>query len=90
MAASLVPFTPSPSANFQFQLTLDGQQYNAICTFNPYRQDYYVWIYDTTQTLALARPVVPSPNSYDISITLGFFATKLVYRESTGNFEVGG
>ena len=90
MAASLVPFTPSPSANFQFQLTLDGQQYNAICTFNPYGQRYYVNIYDTTQTLALARPVVPSPNSYDISITLGFFATKLVYRESTGNFEVGG
>jgi len=90
MAATLVAFAPSPSANFQFQLTLDGQQYVAICRFNTYRQDYYVWIYDTSQTLALIRPVVGSPDNYGISITLGYFTTKLVYRVSTGNFEVGG
>lgn len=90
MAAQIIPFLPSTSANFQFQATLDGAQYSVICTFNAYGQRYYVNIVDTSQELVLARPVVASPDEYDISITLGYFTTKLVYRASTASFEVGG
>lgn len=90
MTAQITPFAPSTSSNFQFSATLDGNPYTVICTFNTYGQRYYINVFDTTQARVLTRPVVGSPDDYDISLTLGFFTTKIVYRASTGNFEVGG
>jgi len=90
MTAQVTPFAPSTSANFQFTATLDGNPYTVICTFNTYGQRYYINVFDSTQTRTLTRPVVPSPDEYDISLTLGFFTTKIVYRASTSSFEVGG
>jgi len=90
MTAQVTPFAPSSSANFQFSATLDGNPYTVICWFNVSGQRYFFNLYDSTNTRALTRPVVPSPDEYDISLTLGFFTTKIVYRASTSSFEVGG
>lgn len=86
--ATLIPFNPAPSANFQFQVTLDKAPYNVICTFNPYGQRYYINVYDLNQELQLSRPLVASPDDYDISLTLGYFTTKLVFRDLSQTFEV--
>lgn len=90
MTAQITPFAPSPSANFQFSATLDGNPYTIICTFNTYGQRYYINVFDSSQARVLTRPLVGSPDNYDISLTLGYFKTKFVYRVSTSNFEVGG
>lgn len=90
MSVQITPFAPSASANFQFSATLDGNPYTIICTFNTHGQRYYINVFDSTQVRALTRPVVGSPDDYDISLTLGYFTTKIVYRVSTSSFEVGG
>ena len=43
---TLINFNPAPTANFQFNPTLDGNDYVAICSWNAYGQRYYVSIYD--------------------------------------------
>jgi hypothetical protein len=83
-----VNFNPSPNANFQFNLTLDTFSYVAICTFNIYSQRYYINIYDTYGNLIVARPVIGSPDNYDIDLILGYFTSTLVYRVSSQNFEI--
>jgi hypothetical protein len=86
--ATLIQFNPSATANFQFQATLDGQNYIVVVTWNLFGQRYYINIYDTSGVLKLAMPLVGSPNDYDISMTAGYFTTKLVYRVQSNNFEV--
>lgn len=90
MTAQVTPFQPSSTANFQFSATLDGAPYTVICWFNVSGQRYYINVIDSSQTRVLTRPVVGSPDWFDISLTAGYFTTKIVYRVSTGNFEVGG
>lgn len=86
----IIPFNPSPAANFQFQCTLDGKPYNVICTFNAYGQRYYLNVYDLTGNLVLARPIIGSPATFNVSLTLGYFDTSIVYRESSAQFEIPG
>lgn len=87
---TLIPFNPAPNANFQFPCTLDGAPYNVICTFNAYAQRYYVNIYDLTGTLIMSRPLIASPSFYNVSLTIGFFETTMIYRESSATFEIPG
>lgn len=87
--ATVVPFQPSSTSNFQFNLTLDGGSYIAICTWYAYGARYYVSIYDTFKNLIVVRPIVGSPDGYDINLVFGYFTTsKLIYRVSTQSFEV--
>jgi len=86
---TFISFNPSPSANFQFSPVLDNINYNAICTFNVYGQRYYIQIYDLTGNLVLSRPLIASPDDYNINLVIGYFTTStLVYRASSGNIEV--
>lgn len=85
---TFVQFNPSATANFQFQATLDGNNYVVIVTWNLFGQRFYVNIYDTSGVLILAMPLIGSPNNYDISMTAGYFTTKLIYRVQSNNFEV--
>lgn len=87
---TLIPFTPAPNANFQFQCTLDGAPYNVICTFNPYGQRYYVSVYDLSGARIFTRPLIASPSFYNVSLTLGFFDTSVIFRESSQTFEIPG
>jgi len=86
---TLVNFNPNAFANFQFNPTLDGVTYVAICTWNLYGQRYYINIYDNNGTLIMSRPIIASPNDYDINLLFGYFQTStLVYRASSNNFEI--
>lgn len=86
MTQTIIPFNPSINANFQFQATLDEDVYNVICTFNAYGQRYYVNVYDLAQNLVFSRPAVASPDTFNISLTIGFFTTVMIYRESLTAF----
>ena len=70
----IVKFTPNPYSNFQFQANLDGTNYINIYTLNNKR--------------ILTLPLIGSPLEYDISMTAGYFTTKLIYRESMQQFEI--
>lgn len=86
----IVPFLPSSSANFQFQATLDGAQYNCICTFNAYAQRYYFTVYDLTGAMVVSRPIIASPSFYNVNLLAGYFETTMIYRESSQSFEIPG
>jgi hypothetical protein len=88
MATTTVYFNPSNSANFQFNVTLDSVNYTAICTWNLYSQRYYLNIYNSFGSLQLSIPIIPSPDTYSISLTKGYFQTSIVYRLSSQNFEI--
>ena len=84
----IIKFTPTDTANFQFQADFDGSSYNIIVNWSLAGLRYYVNIYTTQGVLVVCLPLIESPDDYDISMTAGYFATQLVYRASTGNFEV--
>ena len=88
--SQIIPFLPDSNANFQFQATLDGEQYNCVCTFNAYGQRYYVSVYDLFGGLIFSRPIIASPSFYNVSLTFGYFDTTMVYRESSQAFEIPG
>lgn len=83
-----VQFNPTTSANFQFNATFDGSSYSVVVTYNIYGERYYVNIYDTTNQLIVCLPLIGSPLDYDISLTAGYFATKLIYRAPNRQFEI--
>lgn len=83
-----IDFRPSDQALFQFQLTLDGQVYAAICTWNLYGQRYYVNLYDAAGVRIFSLPQIGSPLDSDISLTAGYFDSTLVYRVQNQQFEV--
>lgn len=61
-------FTPSSTANFQFQPTLDGQQYNVIATWNVFGSRYYINIYTLSGALVYTMPLIGSPPGFNISL----------------------
>lgn len=87
-AVSVITFQPSATAPFEFQPTFDGQQYTCYVKWNVAGQRYYVECYSLTGVLIFNVPLIGSPNGYDISMTGGYFTTKLVYRANNGQFEV--
>lgn len=90
MAQQLIPFQPADSANFQFQATVDGQIYTFICPFNQYRQEYYLYVYDLSQQLVFARPLVASPDVYNINLGESYFTDSIIYRASSQTIEIPG
>jgi hypothetical protein len=86
----IIPFNPSPAANFQFQATLDGSPYNVVCTFNAYAQRYYFSVYDLSGNLIVSRPVVASPSFFNTNLLAGYFTTSMIYRDSSQEFEIPG
>lgn len=83
-----VNFSPIATENFSFLATLDGVACNVVCTWNLYGVRYYVTIFNDRGETIVYLPLIASPDGYDISMTAGYFAATLVYRESTGNFEI--
>ena len=82
-------FSPQSNVNFQFNPTLDGVTYIAICTWNICQGQYYISIFSTARNLIMIRPMTGSPDNFDINLLFGYFFTStLVYRVSSGNIEV--
>lgn len=86
---TIVPFVPSTSAPFQFQLSLDGSDYTAIVTWNLFGQRFYFNLYTVQGVLVLALPLAGSPVGYDIDLVAGYFETsRVVYRAPSRQFEI--
>jgi hypothetical protein len=81
-------FLPSPNAPFIFTTTFDGAIYTVTVLWNLSGQRYYVQITDQNGALIVNIALIGSPNDYDISMTAGYFTTKLIYRTSQNQFEV--
>lgn len=81
-------FTPSTTANFTFQPTLDSAAYNIVVNWNLFGQRFYVNCYNLAGMLIFCLPLISSPPTYPISITKGYFTSTLVYYGSTQTFEV--
>lgn len=88
MATEYFPFQKPTTAPFSFLATFDSVSYNVIVTWNYYGQRYYVNVYTVQGALVACVPMIGSPDDYDISLTAGYFTTKLVYRTSEARFEV--
>ena len=86
---TLITFTPSNISLFQFNPTLDGITYIATCTWNLYGERYYINIYTQNRTLVMSRPIIGSPDNYDINLIIEYFSTStMVYRTSSNQFEI--
>lgn len=86
-----VQFAPDNTASppFQFNATLDGDNYIITTTWNVYAQGWYVNCFDTSGNIINSQPLIASPPSGDIALFPGIFSTStVIYRESSNNFEV--
>lgn len=77
-------FAPSAFQLFSFRTTLDGRLYSVGTTWNVYRQGWYINVYDQTNALVVARPLVA-----EINLVFGYFQTStLIFHDITQAFEV--
>ena len=83
-------FTPPQNSAYTFRPTLDGQTYSASVRWNVFGQRYYILLTTLQGVPVLNKPVVGSPNGFDISIVAGYFTSLLVYRTAYQRFEVLG
>lgn len=89
MSVTLVPFQPSATQPFQFQVVTGLNTYTAVITWSLAGQRYYFNLYDLSQTLVACMAMVGSPPGYDIDIAYGQISpATVVFRTSTGNFEI--
>lgn len=85
-------FAPPVNQMFQFQPTLDGNQYIVTVPWNQYGKRYYINIQDLLGNTVLFVALIGSPPDYDInliSLRPDIFTTStLVFRQATQQFEV--
>jgi len=87
--AQLILFQPGQTnPPFQFQATLDGIQYTATVRWGLMGQRWYLSLFTLDGVRVFTLPMVSSPDNYDISLTAGYFATKLILREASQTFEI--
>ena len=60
------PFNPSVTANFTFQPTLDGQQFNCVITYNLFGQRYYFNLSTLGGELVIAAALSASPSGIEL------------------------
>lgn len=85
---TVIDFAPSTTSVFTFQPTLEGTVYTCIVSWNLAGQRYYIACYSLAGVLVFNLPLIGSPVDYDISITAGYFATKMVFRAQSSTIEV--
>ena len=83
-------FTPSSTTPFQFQPTLDGNEYTAIITWNVYGQRWYINLLALDGTRIFTMPVIGSQSAphRGVSLTAGYFTSRMVFRQADQTFEV--
>ncbi|WP_186194468.1 phage baseplate plug family protein [Burkholderia gladioli] len=89
---TLIAFNPSnvTSPPFQETIALDGVSYSLSVAWNIAGQRWYVTLTDQNGNIVWSGALVGSPIGFDIPLAPGIFSTStLLYREDTGNFEVG-
>lgn len=84
-----VLFQPSSQGPFQFQVTLDGNNYNCIILWSLYGQRWYLQIQDLFGNLILYTALIGSPPNYNINLVFGIFTTSVLYFiQSTQTFVI--
>jgi len=88
-------FSPSDTAPFQFQPTLDNTTFNVVVTWNVYGERYYINISTLQGALVYTMPLIGSPQDYPISLlpplnplTGRPWTSSLYYIESSATFVV--
>lgn len=78
---TVTPFTPVQSTPpFSFQAVLDGATYLVTATWNLTNR-WYVNVFDGSNARVLTVPLLTSPPAYDISLTAGYFTSKMIFRQ---------
>lgn len=82
-------FTPTNAGAFQFNATLDGDNYVCVVTWNVWAQRWYLNIYTTTGVLIVARALIASVADFPINLVFGYFLTStLVFLDQQQTFVV--
>lgn len=90
-APTLIAFLPSVSGAppFSAVVALDGATYSLVVMWNFYRGDWYFSLTDAFGNLIINQPLIGSPPNANIYLAPGIFTSStMVYRVSTGNFEI--
>lgn len=85
-------FTPNNTSSppFQTSVTLDGVSYSMYTMSNFYSNRWYVLLADQSGNVVRNMPLIGSPPDFDIYLFPGLLQTSTVlYRVSTGSFEIG-
>jgi hypothetical protein len=74
-------FSPTSTAVFSFQATLDGALYTIAVPWNVYRQNWYFTVNDQSNNLIVTSPLIGSPDPPEAGINLvaGYFVTSAMY-----------
>ncbi|EEC7405721.1 hypothetical protein D4L89_RS10445 [Escherichia coli] len=85
---TLIPFKPDGRGPFQFTARIGEYETFARVPFNLYANRYYLELKDSSGDVIVYMPLIASPDSYDINLAMPCSPGKLVFRESTNQFEV--
>ncbi len=85
-----IAFTPSNNAAppFTALVVLDGGTYQLAATWNLYREDWYISLYDENNALVVNQPLIGSPDDANIALAPGLFDDVLIFRTSSQSFVV--
>lgn len=85
---TLIPFKPDENQPFQFTAKVGNSEVFGRIPFNLYSKRYYLELKDGAGNVIVYCPLISSPDDFDINLALPCAPGKLVYRESTNQFEV--
>ncbi|ECC3814921.1 hypothetical protein E1L19_01180 [Salmonella enterica subsp. enterica] len=84
----IIHFKPDGREPFQFTVTVGEYELFARVPFNLYANRYYLELKDSSGDVVVYCPLIASPENYDINLALPCVPGKLIFRESTSQFEV--
>jgi hypothetical protein len=93
MATIYYPFQPSQTQLFTFTAALTNAagtvaNYTFTTPWNIFGQRFYVTCVSQTGQHIFTLPLIGSTDTYNVSLSAGYFTTQVVFRTSTQNFEI--
>lgn len=82
-----IAFRPPASQPFTFRATVGGSPVFGSVPWNHYARRYYLQLKDGQNAVIAYVPLVASTDDYDINLALSLSPGKLVFRDSTQQFE---
>ncbi|MFW0766689.1 hypothetical protein ACN0IV_12700 [Trabulsiella odontotermitis] len=84
---TMIAFKPDGRTPFSFQATVGGVKLFGTVPYNLYANRYYLRLSDGQGKVVSYRPLIGSPDDYDINLALPYAPGTLVFRTSTSQFE---
>lgn len=91
MPDTIIPFTPDENSAPPFKAQFSdaaGKLYNISTWWNMAGQRWYLKVTEPRGEDKLFRPLIGSPQNYDINLISSISTSKLIYREDNGTLEV--